>query len=382
MVGNVAGDPSTERSGLSPVSIAGRIRAGAALASVGAVNTPDARPWWTTSGWVLHAVLRCVLVLWMQAYIWSKLNLTQMGRMDYADALITVGEKSPMGLLWTLMAYSPVVQFLAGAVELLVVLLLVFRRTAWLGGLLGTVAMGTVFLLNMAYDVPVKQPALALTIGFALVAAPESVRVVRFVLGRSVPAAGGVPQLLPWPRVRRVTRWLSPALLLVVIALSGVQFQTLQPAYQRSDSPLAGVYRVVEDPTPPAPQLAGDRRWQQVAFGQWRYAGPPLPVPGMPAPGSAAVTIRKADGELVEGRYRPVRDGVVELSLRAPLAGATSVYDGPERTVELAWAVRPDGRVELTGAGQSLVVEPDAEARFLFDRGFSWSFGNEAAVNR
>ena len=46
--------------------------------------------------------------------------------------------------------------------------------------------------------------------------------------------------------------------------------------------------------------------------------------------------------------------------------------------------VRPagDGRVELTGDGQRLVLESDAELRFLYDRGFSWDEGDGAAVNR
>ena len=346
------------------------------------VVAPPARPRWKTALWVLHGLLRLVLVLWMQAYIWSKLNLTQMGRMDYADALTTVGEKSPMGLLWTFMAYSPVVQFLAGLAELVVVLLLVFRRTAWLGGLLGTVALGTVFLLNMTFDVPVKQPALALTIGFALVALPELPRVVRFVLGRPTAGTEGVPRLLPWPRVRAVTRWLSPALGLAIIVLMGVLFQTVQPALQHSDTPLAGVYRVVDDPTAPAPRLADDPRWQQVAFGQWTYGGPEVPVPGAPSPGTAGITIRKANGDLVDGRYRPVRDGVVEVSLRPVLSGPRSMLQAAERTVELTWSVRPDGRVALTGDGQDLVLEGDPELRFLYDRGFSWDLGNRAAVNR
>jgi hypothetical protein len=88
------------------------------------------------------------------------------------------------------MAYSPVIQFLAGFAELVVVLLLVFRRTAWIGGLLGTVALGTVFLLNMTYDVPVKQIALALTVG------------VRARRGPGVAAGGAVPGRAPDGRDR------------------------------------------------------------------------------------------------------------------------------------------------------------------------------------
>ena len=52
----------------------------------GAVVTTAVRPWWNRVGWVLHALLRFVLIMVMQAYVWSKLNLTQMGRADYQEA--------------------------------------------------------------------------------------------------------------------------------------------------------------------------------------------------------------------------------------------------------------------------------------------------------
>lgn len=351
-------------------------------AAAGTAKAAAPRPWWNRVGWALHALLRFVLILLMQPYVWSKLTLTQMGRADYSEALVMTGEKSPMGLLWGFMAYSPVIQFLAGFAELVVVLLLVFRRTAWIGGLLGTVALGTVFLLNMTYDVPVKQLALALTVGFALVAAPELPRVVRFLVGRPTAATEGSSRLLPWPRVRRVTRWLVPVLGLVLIAAQGALFQQFQPPFQRSDIALAGVYRVVEDPTAPAGRLADDRRWQHVAVGQWTYVGPSLPVPGYPQTGSAGISVRLADSTVVRGTWRPVGDRTIRVEWNAPQSGATSLVEPAVRTAELTWTPRPDGRVELTGDGQRLVLESDPELRFLYDRGFSWDAGNEAAVHR
>ncbi|BBG05273.1 MULTISPECIES: hypothetical protein [Pseudonocardia] len=332
--------------------------------------------------WFLHGLLRFLLIVWMIPYAWSKLNLTQMGQLDYSAALTTIGEKSPMGLLWTFMAYSPLIQFLAGLAELVVMLLLVFRRTAWLGGVLGTAALGTVFLLNMTFDVPVKQPALILTIGFLLVAVPELGRVLRFVAGRPVAGTDGVPRLLPWPRVRAVTRWLSPVLGVLVVLLGGVLFWQVQPPRVGSELALPGVYRVVEDPAPPVARLADDTRWQSVAFGQWVYDGPEVPIPSFPVPGEAGLSIRAANGDLVVGNYRPVRDGVVELTLREVTSGAQSMFGEVDRTVELSWEVRPDGRVALRGDGQDLLLESDPELRFLYDRGFSWNVGNEAAVNR
>ena len=315
-------------------------------------------------GWALHGLLRFVLIVALLPYAWSKVFLVQMGLVDYPDALYAVGEKSPMGLLWTFMAYSPAVQVLSGLAELAVALLLVFRRTAWLGGLLGTVALGVVFLLNLTYDVPVRGLALALTVGLLLVAVPELPRVGRFVAGRATGGHRAAPALLPWPRVRAVTRWLVPVLGLLLVLVPGAGFALVAGLPQQSSSALPGVYRVVADPSAPAPALAADRRWQEVAFGQWVGAG-----------GRSGLTIRLANGDLVEGRYRPVRDGVVAVEVYPVLAGDRSLIREVQRGFELTWTARPDGTVAVRGDGQDLVLEPDPELRYLLDRGFSWSPG-------
>lgn len=177
-----------------------------------------------------------------------------MGRIDYADALYTVGEKSPMGLLWTFMAYSPVVQALAGLAELVAGVLLILRRTAWIGGLIGSVSLGVVFLLNMTFDVPVTQLSLAMAVGFLVVALAELPRLVRFVAGR--PTDGfREPRPVPWPPVHAVTRWVLSTMGLLLVAAFGVQLSA-QPEAVRSDSPLSGIYRVAADAASPAPQLA------------------------------------------------------------------------------------------------------------------------------
>ncbi|MFP5019334.1 hypothetical protein [Pseudonocardia phyllosphaerae] len=320
-----------------------------------------------TTLWGLHALLRFLVMWWLSGYAFSKLFLAQMERLDYSWALLTVGEKSPMGLLWLFMAYSPVVQFLAGLAELVVVLLLVFRRTAWLGGLIGVVALGTVFLLNLTFDVPVKQPALAGTIALLLIAAPELPRVVRFLAGRPAAGTAGSPALLPWPRARAVTRLLSPVLGLLFVAHQGYGAWQETPPPSRIDSALPGVYRVLGDRSTVA---AGDR-WTQVAIGQWTHAD---------RDGAGTISVRAADGRLLAGSYRPVRDGVVAASLDPLLLPGDPAADRPSQQLELTWSARPDGTVTLTGGGQDMTLASDPVQRLLYDRGFSWEMGSY--VNR
>lgn len=328
-------------------------------------RTSEQRRWWVTALWMGHGLLRMGLFAYLLVYGWSKLILMQMGQADYSGALITMGEKSPMGLLWDFIAYAPTVQFLSGLVEVLAAVLLIWRRTAWLGGLLGAGAMGVVFLLNMAYDVPVKQLALVMAIAALLVALPDLRRVGRFLTGRAV-GTFTEPQPVPWPRVHAITRWVFGSLG-VLIAVAPV---AVAPTMWLSelDSDLPGVYRVVEDTAEPAEQLAEDGRWQAIAFGQHGDRG------------RGQLTLRFADGSLQEGWYEHDDEGDLRIELYPVMEGDRGLMRDTDETVELTWEIDDEGLLRLTGDGHELVAEPDPELTYLYDRGFSWA--PEAPVNR
>ena len=67
------------------------------------------------------------------------------------------GNFSPMGVLWASVGASPAYERFAGCAELLGGLLLMFPRTVMLGALICLADMTEIFVLNMTYDVPVKQ---------------------------------------------------------------------------------------------------------------------------------------------------------------------------------------------------------------------------------
>ncbi|WP_295690097.1 DoxX family protein, partial [uncultured Brevibacterium sp.] len=268
---------------------------------------------------------------------------------------------SPMGLLWRFMAYSPVVQCLAGVAEVLAAALLLFRRTEWLGALLAVADMAVVFLLNMAYDVPVKQVAGVVGVVGIIILLPFLPRLLRFVAGRATGPAL-LPTPIPWPRLARFTRWLGAIVAVVAVAGSGAVFVWSAQGISRVDGPLPGVYRVVEDAREPAAQLAEDDRWQQVAFGQWDYHD-----------GRGRVGIRYANGDFQGGTYRLDGD-TVTLSLDRIREGSQPLgRNDYVAGFDLTWEERPDGRIALTGDRVDIVIESDAEARYLFDRDFSWA---------
>lgn len=323
------------------------------------METPNTtKPWWVTALWAAHGLLRIALFGYLMVYGWSKITLMQMGRLDYSSAIKAFGEKSPMGLLWDFVAYSPAFQILSGAVEVIAGILLIWRRTTWLGGLVGAMAMGFVFLLNALYDVPVKQLALALTIGCVIVVIPELPRLWRFVQGKAT-GESILPHPIPWPRVHAVTRWIIAPLGLLIALGPVVLVFTVPP--QESDSALPGVYRVVADTAPPAEQLAEDERWQEIAFGQYE------------ANYGSLLTIRYANGELREGWYRHTEERAIEVNLFPVLKGDQGLIRDVEETHTFEWEIEDDGQISITGSGQDLQIEEDPELRYLFDREFSWT---------
>lgn len=320
-------------------------------------------------GWAAHYLLRLSCAASLLVYGWSKVFLTQMGRPDYGDALVTYGEMSPMGVLWRFMGFSPVVQFVAGAAEVLAGALLLWRRTALVGAILGALDMWIVFGTNVFFDVPVKQLALALALGCTVAALPYAARVVRALLTAGPVGHGPVPRVFTG-RLGRVTGVLGLLAAVGATALSGIGYgQTMGRGGFTAPSrgPLVGVHRVVDDTAPPAARLADDTRWQQVAFGQWDHSG------------DRAMSLRQANGDLRRGTYRIDGDRV-RLEMRAVQRGVQPVNLPVVETWELTVQPQPDGRIHLVGAGQDLTIAPDPEARFLFDRDFSWA--QRIPVNR
>ena len=310
-----------------------------------------------TALWMGHALLRFGVFGYLLVYGWPKLMLMQMGRLDYSAALYAFGEKSPMGLFWNFFAYSPALQFLAGLIEVLAALLLIWRRTVWLGALLGMASMGAVFLLNLLYDIPVGWLALGLALACLVLALPDLPRLGRFLAGRAT-GAPAVPRPIPWPRVHRITRWPIAGLGLAIVIGPAALVPSVGPT--EADSPVAGIYRVAEDSAQPAAQLAGDDRWQAAAFGQYQ------------ANNGSLFTVRTADGDLHEGVYR-VDGPTVEMDFYPVLEGDRGLVREVEHTVELTWEEHGDGGLRLSGGEQDLVLAPDTELRYLYDRDFSWA---------
>lgn len=114
----------------------------------------------------------------------------------------TFGSSSPMGLLWTFMGYSKTYKIFTGLCEILGGVLLFFRRTTVLGGLVSLVVMTNVVFLNFAYDVPVKLFSTHLALISFFIFYPNLKTLLNFFILNKSSTLSVAPILLPNKRVR------------------------------------------------------------------------------------------------------------------------------------------------------------------------------------
>jgi hypothetical protein len=117
-----------------------------------------------------------------------------------------MGTLAPAGLLWAYMAASPAYTILTGLFETIAGILLLFPEGTAIGALLGAIAMGEVFILNMTYDVGEKQLSFHFLILSLLLAWPQVPRLINLlVLNRPTEPLREVP-LSSRRRVRAAAR--------------------------------------------------------------------------------------------------------------------------------------------------------------------------------
>lgn len=85
-----------------------------------------------------------------------KIFAQQMPFPTLSQLATPLGELLPMRLSWMFIGYSEPYQVFSGVMELMVALLLLYKRTIPLGLIIGFGVFVNVFALNMCYDIPVK----------------------------------------------------------------------------------------------------------------------------------------------------------------------------------------------------------------------------------
>lgn len=323
------------------------------------------RPAWRAALWWGHAATRFLLAITLIFNAVIKIGLWQFGRPDVGESLITLGEMSPMGLLSHMVGFSPLFQTLAGLAELGAAVALMWRRTMVAGALVSAASMTFIFVLNLGFDMPAKQLALALLVMSLIVLAPWVKRIVAAVFGYSPVPAPIEPRPFHSSRANRMASRIAMPVGMAILALTGALVFVTQPTQDVDDSAPEGVWTAESD------SAAADSSWSQLALGSTL------------SDGAAKAQVRKSDGTLITGTY--VRAGsalTLKLKpLQRPGQTALEYAKAPAETVKLTYTSDSANTLTLAGdRNMELSLSPDASV--LFDRGFSWPIRSDDPFER
>jgi hypothetical protein len=222
-----------------------------------------------------YARLAAAMRVWLRAWVGammlvygvSKLVEGQFHLPSHYELDLRVGDKSPMGLLWTFMGYSRPYTIFTGLAEIAAGVLLLCRRTATIGALVAIAVMTHVVILNFCYDVPVKLFSSELLLAAIAIAAPDLRRLITAALGRAT--AEVPPRPRGSARVERA-RAIAKAVLVASVALQLIglaMFVRRPPA-----TPIDGAWdveRFVLDGVERAPLATDGTRWSRLFVASW-----------------------------------------------------------------------------------------------------------------
>ncbi|HMI78941.1 MAG TPA: hypothetical protein VK484_09105, partial [Ferruginibacter sp.] len=157
--------------------------------------------------YLLCLFIRYSLALIAFGYGINKVFALQMPFPMLSQLATPLGDLLPMRFSWLFIGYSAPYEIFSGIMEVLVAVLLLYRRTATLGALLATGVFINVMMLNLCYDIPVKLYSMNLVLLCLYLLVNEWRRIsCFFVLNR--PAAScsvyDYPLTKKWMRITRI----------------------------------------------------------------------------------------------------------------------------------------------------------------------------------
>jgi uncharacterized membrane protein YphA (DoxX/SURF4 family) len=299
--------------------------------------------------------LRFTLASILFGYGFDKVVPNQFEPMNPVRLTQYFGEAAPGGFAWSFLGFSVMYEVFAGAGEVLAGMLLLFRRTTTLGAIIGTAVLTNVFMLNMSYDIPVKQFSFHLLLMCAFLVACDAPRLLNVFVRQRPADPPRYPELFGTRRSLLVARVAGTALGLWMI---GGHFSSelrgfLQYGRGAKQSPLYGIFevdQVVKNGVVQTPLLTDSTRWRRLSVGPFR------------------ATIRMATDSLVPYRVSP--DTVKHTA---------TFLSGPDTTkkVVLSYAFPDTEHLVLRGRfgadSVEMMLRRRRESSFLLvSRGFHW----------
>ncbi len=203
----------------------------------------------------------------------EKLFALQMPFPNISQLATPLGDFLPMRLSWMFIGYSTPYQVFSGVMETIVGLLLLYRRTATLGILMGTAVFLNVMMLNLCYDIPVKIFSIHIVLLCLFLMVNELERILCFFILNKPAAACNIYEFhftKKWMRIARIVL----KIVFIIIAV-GIQLYNMIQYYNSSNTDLSikpvkmGVYDVavfaINRDTIPI-SINDSLRWRDVIF--------------------------------------------------------------------------------------------------------------------
>lgn len=178
----------------------------------------------------------------------------------------TIGNTSPMGLLWTLMGSSRPYATFGGVLEIIAGYLLLFKRTKTIGLLFTIIVMVNVVLMNFCYDVPVKLFSTHLLLISMLLLFPDLKAIYDFFILRRVTHLPSIQQTeVKYKTTRRVGQGI--AIVMLTILSCSPYMGTASPQASKMDGMYTADLFVLEQDTLP-PVISDSLRWESLIISQ------------------------------------------------------------------------------------------------------------------
>jgi hypothetical protein len=183
-----------------------------------------------------------------------------------------VANLSLSALLWTAIGSSPVYQVFTGVAELMGGVLLLFSRTSMLGALICLADMTQVFVLNMSYDIGLKQVSFHLILLTLVLLAPHGRRLADLFFFDRPASASAQLELFSSSRWNRLAGWAQLAFGLYLLGTYAYinNIYRYAAGNESPRSPLYGIWNLTDlsiDGEVRPPILNDyDRRWRRVIF--------------------------------------------------------------------------------------------------------------------
>ena len=304
---------------------------------------------------------RYFLAFTLLSYGMAKVFPNQFWGPGLTDLLKPFGDISPMGLLWKFMGYSVWYIVFTGILEVLACILLLFRNTLKLGGILSFGILLNIFALNMSYDVPVKLYSLHLLILSIIVLAPYFKDIVRFFVLNKTTNSHKIYPYFKRTKYRRIGYFFKSLIIITLFSTMIISNYTNQFDYGRKSQlpPLYGIYEVenfIINNDTLAPLLTDKTRWRRLTVDKFN------------------VNVTKMNGDIL---YTGNQIDTQNLSIKLKPFKEDSSY-------EFDYALK-DSTLFLIGTRNKDSIKIDLKVRdhsdfYLLKRGFHWI--NEFPNNR